>query len=121
MRRGLATRPDPELGEDRRDVVLDGLARQEQPLRDVAIAQALGDQREDIELARGEVGGVLAGRPARTARQSTRPALAQLAGDDRDRATGAERQQLLVAAPLCRLISRAGARERRLVRTAQRG
>src|SRR3954454_15683179 len=102
MRRGLAARPDPELGEDRRDVVLDGLARQEQPLRDVAIAQALGDQREDIELARGEVGGVLAGRTARAAREATRAALAQLAGDHRGRAARAEREQLLVAAPLRR-------------------
>ena len=46
---------------------------------------------------------------------------AQLAGDDRGRATGAERQQLLVAAPLRRFVTRAGARERRLVRAAERG
>ena len=110
-----------ELAQDRRDVVVDRLARQEQPLGDVAVAQAVGDQREHLELARGELGRVLARRRPRPARQRARAALAQLAADDRRRAAGAERQQLLEPAAAQRFVLGAGARERRLVRAAQRG
>src|SRR5690349_5128954 len=54
----LTAAGDVELAQDRRDVVGDGLLREEEPRRDVRVAQALGDVGEDLELARRHPGGV---------------------------------------------------------------
>ena len=56
-RRGdcLAARPRVELAQDRRDVVVDGAAREHEALGDLGVAQAVGDQREHLELARRQL------------------------------------------------------------------
>src|SRR4051794_18976335 len=64
----LASRVHVELAQDRRDVVPDSLLRQEEPFGDLGVAETLGHQRQDVELARGEVGWVLAGSQPRAAR-----------------------------------------------------
>ena len=51
-----------ELGEDARDVVLDRLLGEEHPLADLPVGQALGDQREQLELLLGQVGELGRGR-----------------------------------------------------------
>ena len=86
---------DVELAQDRGDVVGDRLCGEEQPLRDVGVAQPLGDERQDLELARGQVGGVLPCPAARSARQPASAALAQAARDDRRRGPRAQSLQLL--------------------------
>src|SRR4051794_39911437 len=47
---GLAAAGHVELAQDRRDVVGDGLLREEEPGCDVRVAQTLGDVGEDLEL-----------------------------------------------------------------------
>ena len=56
--RRLPARAHPELGQDRRDVMGDGLRRDVQPLGDLGVGQAVAEQREDLDLARGELTGV---------------------------------------------------------------
>ena len=102
-------------------MVLDGLGGEEQALGDVAVAQAVGDQGEDLELARGELRRVLARRRPRAARQVGRAAPAQLARDHGGGRHRAQALELVVRAPLRRLVARAGERERCLVRAAERG
>jgi hypothetical protein len=60
----LAPRVDAELAEDRRDVVVDGLLGDDEPLRDLRVAKAFGQQRQNFELAVGQPGGVLDGTSA---------------------------------------------------------
>ena len=58
--RGLAAVRDIELAEDVRDVHARGLGRDEQLVGDLAVGAALGDEREHVELARGETETVAA-------------------------------------------------------------
>ena len=53
-RRGLGAAGGVELAEDVGDVDRDGLGADEELLGDLAVGPALGDQREDLALARGE-------------------------------------------------------------------
>ena len=62
-------------------MVADGLLGHEQPLRDLGVAQSLGHQREDLELARGHARRVLARRGARAPAHVAHAALAQGARD----------------------------------------
>ena len=55
----------------------DGLLGHEQAAGDLRVAQALGHEREHLDLARGEPGGIGAGRRARAAPHVARAALAQ--------------------------------------------
>jgi hypothetical protein len=50
-----------ELGEDAADVRLDGLACHEEVIGDPAVGLTLGDEREHLALARGELGERIAG------------------------------------------------------------
>jgi len=47
----LAARADAELAKDCRDVVIDRLLGDEEPLGDVGVAMSLRDEGEDFELA----------------------------------------------------------------------
>src|SRR5438874_12379614 len=53
--RGLRAVRYVQLLKDRGDVTLHGLRREDKLVRDLAVAQALGDEREDLTLAFGEV------------------------------------------------------------------
>src|SRR5437660_11612802 len=59
VRRGLGAAADLELREDRRDVVLHGLLAELEPEADLAVGQALRDQREDAFLLRRQPGQAL--------------------------------------------------------------
>ena len=71
MRHGgrLTTAGDPELVQQGRDMVVDGLGRQREAGRDLGVGQALLDQREDLDLAGRQAGDVGGGRSAGPARQ----------------------------------------------------
>ena len=84
---------------------------EEEPLGDLRVAEALGDEREHLELPRGEAGRVRSRRRARPPRQPARPALAQPASDDRRRRLRAE--------PLSSSSAPAGAPRRRPRRRAR--
>ena len=94
-RRRFAARPGTELAQDGRDVVVDRLGREEQALGDVAVAQAVRDQLEDLELAGGQQRRVLARRRPWAAREVGGAALAQPAGDDGGGRGGPEGAQLV--------------------------
>src|SRR5437899_8538376 len=64
----LAARAHVELPQDRGDVVVDRFRRQEEPFRDLSVAEPLRDQGEDLELACREVRRVPPGRAAWPAR-----------------------------------------------------
>src|SRR5438105_1712913 len=55
----LDARADVELAEDRRDVVVDRLLGEHEPLRDLGVAETLRDEHEYLELTRSHVGGIL--------------------------------------------------------------
>jgi len=63
---------DAGLHEDAVDVRLDGRRRDDQALGDLGVAEAVGDQREDLRLARGQVVGqdALGGRRRAGCRRS---------------------------------------------------
>ena len=48
-------------------MVIDGALGEHEPLRDGAIRQPFGDQRENLQLSSGQAGGILARRAARPA------------------------------------------------------
>jgi signal transduction histidine kinase len=54
--RGLGAAFETELGQQRRDVVLDGLLGEEHALADLAVGEALGDELEGLALLAGEFG-----------------------------------------------------------------
>ena len=68
---GLLARGDPQLAQDGRDVVIDGLGGDVQPRPDACIRQRPGEQRHDLELACGQAVGVLAGARPRAARDTS--------------------------------------------------
>src|SRR5439155_8773023 len=63
----LAAALRSELGENRGNVMLDGTRRKEEPLSDRRVAQPIGEQPQDFELARGQRRSVCAGRRSRAA------------------------------------------------------
>ena len=96
----------------------DGLLREEEPGRDVRVAQALRDVREDLELPGGHPGRV---RPCLRPRAVPQPAHAALTERPRDPLRGrgrAEGEQLLERAALLVLVGGVGAGKRRLVAAA---
>src|SRR2546421_9413683 len=92
--RGLAASLDAELGQDGRDMVVDGFRGEEQALRDLAIGQAFGDHGEDLGLALGEVGAVAQRCRARAARQAPYSLPAQAPRDDGRRRAGPQHLEL---------------------------
>ena len=71
---GVAAAGDLQLRQQRRDVVVDGLGRDEQPLGDLGVGRSVGEQAQDLDLAAGEPGGVGQRRlaPARRDRRRRR-------------------------------------------------
>ena len=57
--------------------------REEEPLGDLAVAKARGEELEHLELACGQARGIVAGRLARASRQPADAQLTQAPGDDR--------------------------------------
>src|SRR5437879_1274616 len=51
---GGCPRGEPELPQDVGDVAIDGVLAEHKPLSDVAIREAIGNQREHLELARAQ-------------------------------------------------------------------
>ena len=58
-RGGFGARAGIELGEDGTDVVVNRLRRYEQAVGDLAVAQPVGDEREDFQLPVRQSRGVL--------------------------------------------------------------
>ena len=79
------------------------------------------DRLEHLELARGEMRGILARGAVGPARHATRPALAQALGDDRRGRPRAEAVQLQQAASQSVVVFGIAEGERRLVRAAELG
>jgi len=92
----LAAACHPELAQDRRDVVVDCLRRDDQPLCDLRVAEPLREQRQHLELAVRQPGRILAGRCPRPPREVALAELAQSLCDDRRRRVRPERAKLLV-------------------------
>jgi len=71
---GMGARARLELGEQVADVRLDGLLGEKQPLADLPVDEAVGDELEDLDLARGRL--LLGGSSGRLQRDHLRAALA---------------------------------------------
>ncbi len=99
--------------------MVDGLFGDDQALRDLRVPQAFRDQREYLELARGETGRVLARSGARPARYATYAAFAQSARDDCRSGTGAQLLQVLDHVACNSRVVAFGQCERRLVGAAE--
>src|SRR5439155_27277541 len=90
LRRRLASRLHAKLAEDRGDVVVDRLGREEQAPGDLRVAQAFGDKSQDLRLTPGQVGGIAEGRRARAARDAARSLVSQASRNDCSPGAGAE-------------------------------
>src|SRR5581483_2974794 len=90
LRARFAARAGAELAQDRGDVVVDGALRDDEPLGDLGVPHAPGHEREHVELAGGQAGGVVARRRPRAAGHAAHAALSQPAPDGRDRSMRAE-------------------------------
>src|SRR4051794_13057736 len=114
----LAAAANLELAQDRRHVVADGLLGEDEALRDVGITKPLSQQLEDLELPRGESGGILPRFRAWPARHLG-ATLSQAAGDDRCR--GSCSQLLQVSKRLAQSPVVIGVREgeSRFIRTPE--
>ena len=88
---GLDAVAQVELLEDVGDVGLDRRVADEQPLGDLGVREALGDQAEDLELARGQLVDRLRRRRARAARELVDHALGDGGGEQR--VAGGDRAQ----------------------------
>ena len=64
--RRFRSRGRSQLREERRHMMVDGLRRNEEPLRNIGVRQARGDQVQDLDLARRETRRMLPGLAART-------------------------------------------------------
>jgi hypothetical protein len=71
-------------------VVVDGADRDDQAVGDLGVGQALGEQREDLELTVGEAGRVGAGPGPGAAGEAGGAEAAQLPADEVGRGLGAE-------------------------------
>ena len=96
-------------------MVVHGLGRDHEALGDVGVAQALGKQRQHLELARGQTCRIGARPGTRTSRQVPHAAVAQPPCDDRLGGLGAERLQSAHRRALGPAIVCLGERQRRLV------
>jgi hypothetical protein len=63
---GLSTGPHIKLAKNRRDVVADRPLGEEEALGDFAIAEAVSDKLQDLDLAARQAAGVLLRGPTRT-------------------------------------------------------
>src|SRR5215213_11931961 len=61
--RGGRARGDAELAEDVGDVAVDGVLAQHEPLGDLPVGEALGDELEHLALPRAERAGSARARP----------------------------------------------------------
>src|SRR5207237_10361224 len=81
----LAACANVQLAQNRRDVVVDRLLGENEPLGDLGIAEPLRDEPKYFELTRGQVGRILLRRRPRPPWKRACPALPQAARDDRRR------------------------------------
>src|SRR6185312_2628108 len=77
----LCARPHAELAQHGRDVMVDRANRQEEPRRDIGVAEAARNELEHLGLAAGQTGRAL---PRRRPRPACEPPLAALAKRARD-------------------------------------
>ena len=118
-RGGLAARPDAQLGQQRRDVVLDGLGRQRQPGGDLGVAEPLGEQAEHLDLPAGEAGRVGGRGPGRAAGDVPVAALPEPAAQPLGRLPGSETVQQGQRLQLGLVLVAAGQRQGPLVGAAE--
>src|SRR6266508_1969107 len=121
LRARLAARPNAQLAEDGRNVMIDRPLGEHQPLGDFGIAQSFGDESEHLLLARCEAAWILPRRRTRSPRQPTSPAFAQTACDERRRRPRIQPLQFLQRAPQRLLLVRVRQCERSLVGAADLG
>ena len=100
-------------------MVVHGLAGYDQSLGDLRVAHPLRDEREHLELARGQAGGIAARRRPGALAQVPYSALAQRARDPRRRRARAEPLQLGEAPAQRCLLSAAASASAALVRAAE--
>src|SRR4029079_17327717 len=74
---GFGARAGFELGEDGSDVMVNRLRRYEQAIGDLAVAQPVGDEREDFQLPVRQSRGVLSRARSGAARDAAHTAGAQ--------------------------------------------
>ena len=114
----LAASTRVEFSQDRRDMMIDGLLGDDQPLSDVGVTQALDEQRQHLELAAVRPAGLLrvCGRGPRGTPRAPR----SRNGGRRSRPPVARPVPAAHRAPGVAAVSSSAARERqrRLVRTA---
>lgn len=79
--RCFAARAGIDFAKDRRDVMVDGLGRDEQPLADLLVGPALVDRAQHVKLAGGKAETVSTGRGAGTARATAQTARAKARTD----------------------------------------
>src|SRR5438093_4417711 len=65
LRARLAARAHVQLAKDRRDMVVDRLLGENEPLGDLGVAEPLRDELQHLELTRSQVGGILLRRRTR--------------------------------------------------------
>ena len=76
-------------------MMVDGSSRDDEPLRDLAVSESLGDEAEHLELARRQVGGVASRCGSGAARQPAHAEVTQPSRHDRGRRSRVEALQLL--------------------------
>jgi hypothetical protein len=107
---------DTELAQNRRNVVVDRLLGDDEPLGDLRVAQALREELENLELAPGQAGGILPRGGAWAARKPAHASLAQPAGDDPSRRLRAQPAQVVECVAQRAFVVGFGQRERALIR-----
>src|SRR5436190_417082 len=95
----LAPRTHVELPQDRGNVVVDSSLGEEEAIGDLGIAQTLGDEQEDLELAWSKARWVRTRGPSGPTRKRTDAVLAQAAGGERSRRRRTEILELTQGAP----------------------
>ena len=98
-------------------MVLDGARREVQTLGDGRVSEAVGEQPQHLELARGQLGVVAARARARPTRQATRASFTEATRHDRGGAASAELLQLVESTTELVFFAGVGTRESGLVRT----
>src|SRR5580704_10598363 len=101
-------------------MVADRLGREEEPLSDFAVMQALRQESEYLDFARRQARGIALRRPAGSVRDAADAALAQLTEDDADRRARSQSLHLGQRVAEAGLVATAQ-RQRRLIRTAKHG
>ena len=116
---GLSSCSDAELSEDRRDMVVDRTAREEEPIGDLRVPEAGGNEPDHLHLSVREVAGSLARARSRATSETTDSTTARESRHEGDGTCGAEvceiavgsAQGVLVASPRCRQRGLVGAAE----------